>query len=122
MKWPDFQNNVKESTFDDVRYLSMRRMCLLRNNPLLQPLKVFENPKYITAAQNVLFTLDGATFIKLSVSFQMFPGVIQSLGTKRHYPILEDVLTDKVIYNLKRLYEKIFSFVSKLDCGVFLFN
>lgn len=99
MKSPDFQSNNTE-TLNDIRCLSMKRLFTLRNCPLLHPLKVFENPKYMTATQNVLFTLDGATFIKLSVSYQMFPGVIQILGTKRHIPILEDIFAHKVICNL----------------------
>lgn len=100
VKQPEFQNNVKESTFDDIRHLSMQRMFLLRNHPMLQPFKVLQNPKFITGAQGVLFTLDAAAFIKLTVSYQMFPAVVQGLGTKRHIPVLNDVLSNKVIKNL----------------------
>lgn len=79
-----------------MRKLSIKRMFFLRNCELLNPGEVFGNKNYPIALSHILFNVDPSTSIKLSIAYGMFPGVIQGMGTKRHFKFLEQLLAGEV--------------------------
>lgn len=95
---PLFNKDVKSLSMQELRKLSMQRMYWFRNCSLVHPGELAENMKNPLALQNVLFNIDPSTSIKLSIAYGMFPGVIQGMGTKRHFKFIQELLTGEVSF------------------------
>lgn len=71
-------------------------MAFLRDSDVLSPVEVFSNKYYFVALNSILYNLDPATMIKLSVASGMFPSVLNGMGTAKHMKFLEQVLNKEV--------------------------
>lgn len=85
------------SSLDEQRKLAAKQMIYLNKLESLTDANVFSNPQLPIINIKILMHLNPSTAVKRSISFAMFPSVIQSLGTDRHNSYLQGSFSGDIL-------------------------
>ncbi|KAF5276544.1 hypothetical protein FQR65_LT03974 [Abscondita terminalis] len=92
-----FEAGESTLSLNDQRRISAKRALELLNVPSLSMKKVFANVKFNMAKHKILISFDPSAAAKHYIAFNMFPSVIQGLGTSQHAQYMADALEGKII-------------------------
>lgn len=84
-------------SLDDERYLAMKRTRTLGELEIMKPENLFTNPEKISRGVHILQTWEPSLLVKLTIAYPMVISVLQSLGTSRHYTLIDQVVNGEVI-------------------------
>ncbi|XP_044730843.1 peroxisomal acyl-coenzyme A oxidase 3-like [Chrysoperla carnea] len=85
-----FQHTLNTPTMDEQRKLTTKRQFAIMALNMLNLDTVIENPLKSTAFNTALFQYDTSLALKILLGFGLFQNSIRSMGTDRHFHLLEE--------------------------------
>uniref|UniRef100_A0A1Y1K0L4 Acyl-coenzyme A oxidase n=1 Tax=Photinus pyralis TaxID=7054 RepID=A0A1Y1K0L4_PHOPY len=92
-----YSESYQTRPLDEQRKIAAKQTMILNNMESLSVANAFANSHFPIIKIKLLMHLNPSTAVKNSISFAMFPSVVQSLGTERHNDYLKASLGGDII-------------------------